>query len=169
MDGMRGRGGRFWAALLVWGSIWPYPALAEDPDPVFGRWLVESGKAVIEIYPCGEMACGKLVWLANPNTTLGIAKTDGQNEDPALRLRPLCGLELVTGLRQKVPGEWSSGEIYSTRDGQTYGLDVTIRGQDQLDVRGYLGLAILGSTQTWRRDTAPERECAPEAVPPVER
>ncbi|MEM9370536.1 MAG: DUF2147 domain-containing protein [Pseudomonadota bacterium] len=133
---------------------------AAEPDPAFGRWVVDSGKAVIELYSCGDQACGRLVWLKNPYDDAGELKRDVLNPDPETRDRPLCGLELVTGLRREANGAWESGSIYSTRDGQTYGLDIKLLSADELSVRGYLGVSLLGKTQTWNRDEDQRPDCS---------
>ena len=48
---------------------------ASEPDPagVLGLWMTEKNTAAIEIYPCEENLCGKIVWLARPY------KRDGKN------------------------------------------------------------------------------------------
>lgn len=120
--------------------------------------MVESGKAVIEILPCGQQACGRIAWLKNPLDKDGAPKTDVMNPDPDKTDRLLCGLPLVEGLRRQEDGMWARGSIYSTRDGATYGIDVTPIDENSLAVRGYVGLALFGSTQTWRRDTE-QRTC----------
>lgn len=134
------------------------PARAEA-DTIFGRWLVESGKAVIELFSCGQEACGRLVWLKNPFDSVGDIKRDSLNPDPLARSRPLCGLTLVSGLVRKTDGEWESGEIYSTRDGKSYSLEVKTIGPTELAVRGYVGLSLFGKTQTWRRDGMLRNSC----------
>ena len=46
-------------ALVV---LAPIPATATATDPV-GFWSAGEGRSQIEIAPCGEMLCGKIVWL----------------------------------------------------------------------------------------------------------
>ena len=150
-------------ALLAAG-----PALA-GTDPVFGRWLVEDGRAVIEIEPCGAEACGRLVWMQNPGEPDGSPKRDAMNPDPSQRSRPLCGMRLVTGLRPEGDGTWKDGRIYSARDGRTYGFEIAPDGPDRLAARGYLGLSILGSSQTWVRAGARHGSCTTLGAPGADR
>ena len=133
-------------ALLLAG-----PAAAAN-DPVFGRWLVEEGRAVIEIEPCGAEACGRLVWMDNPRDENGSPKRDANNPDPAARPRPLCGMRLITGLKPAGDGSWQDGQIYSARDGRTYGFQVAPAGEGRLAARGFVGISLLGKSQTWVRD-----------------
>lgn len=136
-------------AVLILALLLATPAAAAPS--VFGRWLVEDGRAVIEIEPCGEEACGRLVWMQNARETDGAPKRDANNPDPDARMRPLCGMRLVTGLRPAGDGSWKGGEIYSARDGRTYGFEIAPDGTDRLSARGYVGLSVLGRSQSWVR------------------
>lgn len=138
-------------------------------DPAFGRWVVENGKAVIEIAPCGQNACGQLVWLQNPLTANGETKRDLENPDPGKRFRPLCRLQLLTGLRQTGPGMWEDGEIYSTRDGRTFGFQIERVEGETLVARGFLGIALLGKTQRWTRDDGMHQNCVVKDSPGSDR
>ena len=141
-------------ALLLAG-----PAAAAATDPVFGRWLVKDGEAVIEISRCGDEACGRVVWLQAPWDASGSPKRDIQNPDPAQRSRPLCGLRLIEGLSPAGDGSWEDGTIYSARDGRTYGFEITPEGPGRLHVRGYIGISLLGGSQTWTREGGLRGNC----------
>jgi uncharacterized protein (DUF2147 family) len=115
-----------------------------------GDWLTAGASAVVRIAPCtaSERAlCGRITWLWDPSTT-----TDKQNSDPALRSRPLIGMEMLTGLRPAASGEWSGGHIYNPEDGNTYGASFRIRDATTLDVRGCV--LFICRSQVWRRPSA---------------
>jgi uncharacterized protein (DUF2147 family) len=134
-------------------------AVSAAPDPVFGRWLVEGGDAVIEIAPCGDQACGRLVWLKAPWDADGSPKRDVENPEPAARTRALCGLPLIEGLSPAGDGSWEDGTIYSARDGRTYGFEIRPDGPDRLNVRGYVGISLLGGSRTWVREDGLRGSC----------
>lgn len=138
---------------------------AVSATDVFGRWVVENGKAVIELYPCAGEVCGRLVWLQNPFTPSGEPKRDEKNENPALTQRPICGLQLVSGLRPGDDGAWEDGEIYSTRHGKSFGLELRPAESGVLKVRGYVGLSLFGSTQVWERDDGRRGNCVQFSAP----
>ncbi|MEM0988769.1 MAG: DUF2147 domain-containing protein [Pseudomonadota bacterium] len=140
------------ATMLVPISA-PMSAVAstDGGDPAFGYWLTENGKAIVEFAPCGSKTCGRMVWVANPNDDQGKPKLDVANLDEAKRGRPICGLDLVGGLDADGPGAWTDGWIYNPRDGSTYSANIQAISGDKLKVRGYLGLSLLGSSQTWTR------------------
>jgi len=75
------------------------PHLAQSAtDPIFGRWLSENKGAVIEITPCGDRACGRMVWLRNPLDTDGHPKKASNG-------KPLCGFSLAAGFRRDESGK----------------------------------------------------------------
>lgn len=147
------------ARLILWLALALAGPAAAASDPVFGRWLVEGGEAVVEIEPCGAEACGRLVWLKSPWDADGSPKRDANNPEPAQRTRPLCGLPLITGLEPAGDGAWEDGEIYSARDGRTYGVEIAPAGEGRLNVRGYVGISLLGGSQTWTRDGGRRGNC----------
>ncbi|MEM9046133.1 MAG: DUF2147 domain-containing protein [Pseudomonadota bacterium] len=150
--------GRILTAVMSAGLLGALTTTPASSQEIFGRWVVESGKAVIEILPCGQQACGRLAWLKNPLDDTGQPKRDVMNPEPENQSRLLCGLPLVEGLNPQGDGMWAEGSIYSTRDGKTYGLDVAPIDENSLAVRGYVGLTLFGSSQTWRRDQE-QRTC----------
>jgi uncharacterized protein (DUF2147 family) len=47
--------------------------------------------------------------------------------------------------------EWNGGTIYDPENGKTYNCKIAIRDGNKLDVRGYIGISLLGRTETWFR------------------
>ena len=137
------------------------PAWSVDMDPAFGRWVVDDGRAVVEIARCAEKVCGWLVWLREPFGANGEPKRDVNNLDRSKRMRPICRLRLIRDLTRVEPGVWEGGEIYSTRDGKRYGFDIEGVEGDRMTVRGYYGIPFLGRTQVWTRDNSMRRACTP--------
>jgi len=67
--------------------------------------------------------------------------------------KPMLGLELIRGAK-KVEGKdvWEGGTIVNPEGGTIYKLRMTpIEGGQKLEVRGFVGFALLGKTQTWVR------------------
>jgi uncharacterized protein (DUF2147 family) len=60
-------------------------------------------------------------------------------------------MTILRGLRRE--GErYTGGEILDPDDGKVYRCSVTvIEGGKQLDVRGYIGIPLLGRSQIWQR------------------
>lgn len=126
------------------------PALAQEPAEV-GTWLTEKGDAHIQIAPCGEALCGKIVWLKTPLDDDGKEKLDKHNPDESLRHRPIIGLTLITGFVKNSDGMWEQGRIYDAGSGDTYKSTMYLEDADKLKLRGYIGIPLFGRSQTWSR------------------
>lgn len=127
---------------------------ATTPDAK-GFWLTENNKAIIEFSECetvkGTELCGHIVWTANPRDTAGKLKLDVENPDPALRDQPVCGIKLIGGMRPISLTEYKNGWVYNPRSGDTYSANVEVISADRLKMRGFLGISLLGKSQTWTR------------------
>ncbi len=120
-------------------------------DDIIGNWLT-AGKepAKIQIYNSGEKFYGKIVWLKN-STSNGIPKVDNKNPDIGKRTNPIIGLLLLTGFKFDGDDEWKGGTIYDPESGKTYSCYLTLKGNNTLKVRGYIGISLLSRTETWAR------------------
>jgi uncharacterized protein (DUF2147 family) len=133
------------AALLFATS-----AEAQSPTPV-GVWLHANHRVQVEIAPCGDRLCGKIVWFKWPNDLQGLPLLDLKNPDPALRARPLLGLTILYGLRRAGEGTWEDGYVYNPEDGATYRARMSIQADGSLRVRAYVLSPLFGETLIWTR------------------
>ncbi|MFA7444608.1 MAG: DUF2147 domain-containing protein [Flavobacteriaceae bacterium] len=118
---------------------------------VTGKWKTiddETGeaKSIVEIYEKDGKIYGKVVEILNP------AKRNAKCKDckGADKDKPILGLVILKGL-SKDGNEWSGGQILDPNKGKTYKCIVAPNGKDKLDVRGYVGISLIGRTQTWHR------------------
>ena len=142
------------AALLLTTAA----AGAAGPDDILGPWYNQEKDAQIEIVKCGEAYCGKILWLKEPNYpegskdgAPGTPKLDHHNPDPAHRKAPVLGLVIVNGMRYDGEGKWSGGTVYDPKNGKTYKGKMTLVSPTQLDLRGYIGISLIGRTASWTR------------------
>lgn len=83
---------------------------------------------------------------AKPGDTCTACKDDRKDQ-------PIIGLEIMRGLK-KTDGKdvWEGGTIVDPDSGTVYKARVTpIEGGKRLEMRGFIGFALLGRTQTWNR------------------
>lgn len=118
-------------------------------DVILGTWLTASGKAKILIYKEGTKYNGKIVWLKTPTYEDGKPKVDKNNPDKAKQTVPMLGLNLLRGFVFD-DNEWEDGTIYDPENGKTYSCTIKYR-DGMLDLRGYIGISLIGRTQTWYR------------------
>ncbi|MEY3979027.1 MAG: hypothetical protein RLZZ375_456 [Pseudomonadota bacterium] len=66
--------------------------------------------------------------------------------------KPVLGMTIMTGLK-KTGGEYEGGEILDPANGKIYRCKMwTAEGGKKLNVRGFVGVAVLGRTQVWLRE-----------------
>lgn len=63
--------------------------------------------------------------------------------------KPILGMEIIRGL-EKDGEEFTGGTITDPKTGKTYKCTIT-RSGDKLNVRGYMGVSLLGRTQVWQK------------------
>lgn len=115
-----------------------------------GKWKTiddetKQPKSVVEIYKKSDgKYYGKITQLLikpeNPNCVA--CKDDRKG-------KPLTGLEIIRGLK-KEGNEFTGGTITDPKTGKTYKCTITKSG-DQLNVRAYVGVSLMGRTQTWQK------------------
>jgi uncharacterized protein (DUF2147 family) len=131
---------------------------AANADDILGVWFNGEKDAKIEIVKCAEKYCGKIIWLKEPNYpegskdgTPGTQKLDHNNPDQALRKAPIIGLSIVHEFSYAGENLWKDGKVYDPKNGKTYKGKMTLVSPAQLDLRGYIGISLLGRTTTWTR------------------
>ncbi|MCO4319008.1 DUF2147 domain-containing protein [Phyllobacterium sp. 21LDTY02-6] len=127
-------------------------AQASSPDQIVGVWESEDGNIKLEMFDAGgsyaaRVLYGKLLMEADDKTF----KKDTLNPDPNLRSRSLERAVLVTNLKwDAADGRWEDGSFYSGATGQTHSARATLV-SGKLELRAYMGTAILGRTMVLRR------------------
>jgi uncharacterized protein (DUF2147 family) len=66
--------------------------------------------------------------------------------------KPVLGMTIMTGLK-KAGSEYDGGEILDPANGKVYRCKMwTAEGGKKLNVRGFIGVSLLGRTQVWVRE-----------------
>jgi uncharacterized protein (DUF2147 family) len=138
------------ASFLFGALLAAVPAGAQGPTPT-GVWLHANQRVQVEIVPCGDKLCGKMIWFRWPNDAAGLPLVDLKNVNPALRMRPLLGLTILHGLYRTGERTWEGGKIYNPDDGVDYDSVMTIHPDGTLRVRAYVLVPLLGKTLIWTR------------------
>ena len=136
--------------LILTLAMLVMPLAAAFAQDVIGKWKLEDGSAIVEIYKQGDVYNGKIIWLQNPTEADGSPAVDSENPDKSLRSRRIIGLNMLSGL-EKNGGEYTGGSIYDPGNGKTYNCSMKVEG-DVLHVRGSLDKkGLLGRTMDWFR------------------
>lgn len=129
------------------------PACSDEPTPV-GRWTTiddKTGKpssivVVREVDGRLEGTVERVIPAPGEDPDPKCTKCDGERKD-----RPIVGMTILWGLTRDGK-RWGGGHILDPDEGSTYRCRVEpVDGGQRLEVRGYVGISLLGRTQTWIR------------------
>lgn len=118
-------------------------------DITKGLWFNEEKEAKIQFFEKEGKLFGKITWLKEPKDN-GKDKTDKNNPNPDLRNKPIIGLVILKDF-DKDGKNWKNGEIYDPKSGKTYSSTIKWSGENQLNIRGFIGVALVGKTTKFTR------------------
>jgi uncharacterized protein (DUF2147 family) len=124
-------------ACLVVGTV---SAGTVAPAPT-GFWYTPDHGGVVQIRGCGDNLCGVIV---------GVTASPAGAMPRDVSGRPQCHLTLLRDLRLQDDGRWH-GTVRNPEDGQVYQAEVWLPADGNMRLRGYIGVPMLGSTQSWQR------------------
>ncbi|WP_342331473.1 DUF2147 domain-containing protein [Pedobacter sp. FW305-3-2-15-E-R2A2] len=140
---------RYISLLLLFTAI-SFSGFSQTSDAILGKWINSSGEAHIDISKKGDKFFGKIVWLKAPKDEKGQPKLDVKNPEANLKTRPILGLEMLKDFVYD-DGKWVDGKIYDPKTGKTYSCNMNIKANGDLNVRGYIGISLIGRSDTWKR------------------
>ncbi|HYD80657.1 MAG TPA: DUF2147 domain-containing protein [Paucimonas sp.] len=133
------------AAPLAWANPASPVGLWKNIDDQTGK-----PKALIRITEANGELRGKIEKLfraPNEEQNPKCDKCEGEQKD-----QPIVGMTILSGM--KADGdEFNGGKILDPNNGKVYKSKMKlVEGGKKLDVRGYIGMPMLGRTQTWVRE-----------------
>lgn len=117
---------------------------AVSKDAILGEWLAESKDGKILIFKQGEKYFGKISWGKDGD------KKDVNNPDEKLKSQSIIGSVILKGF-EYTGKAWENGSIYDPNNGKTYSCTLKMKKANELELRGFIGLSILGRTTVWTR------------------
>jgi uncharacterized protein (DUF2147 family) len=136
------------AALVLANAAWAQSSpigLWKTIDDATGK-----PKALVRISDAGGQLSGKIEKLFRPADQDQNPKCDKCSD--ARKDQPILGMTILQGLKQD-GDEWNGGEILDPNNGKVYKSKLAVaEGGKKLNVRGYIGMPMLGRTQTWVRE-----------------
>jgi uncharacterized protein (DUF2147 family) len=119
-------------------------ALAVQASEAFGVWRHPENGSLVRMYKCSGGLCAKVIKVRDPS------RKDVHNPDPALRSRAIEGIVIMRGARKTGQSTWK-GQLYNTRDGETYSGVITVKSQNKLELEGCVLGGLLCKGVTWTR------------------
>ena len=121
-------------------------ALAQNKaEEIIGEWLTAAKDGKVQIYKTGNKFSGKISWGNRPNGK------DTKNPDLKLRDQNLIGLIILKDFIFNGKDKWEDGTIYDPNNGKTYSCVIRLKDTNTMEVRGYIGISLLGRTEVWTR------------------
>jgi uncharacterized protein (DUF2147 family) len=127
-------------------------AAAEPAASPAGRWRTiddetHRPKSIVRLWERDGVLYGNIV---------EVFPEPGKPADPicdkcegALKDKPVKGMMFMWGLKRDGK-DWSGGRILDPANGKIYRCTVrVVSGGARLKVRGYIGVSLIGRTQTW--------------------
>ena len=142
------------SAIAATAFFLPPAALAQERDAL-GLWRTFNdstgqAEALVRITDSGGELRGEVVKVFSPPAP----SPDPLCEECSgeLHNKPITGMTILRGLRWD--GEqYAGGEILDPDSGTVYRCRLrVVEGGNKLEVRGFIGVALFGRTQTWLRE-----------------
>lgn len=113
---------------------------------VEGYWITADRTSVVRVASCGTEICGTIgrILARGPR----VPSTDVNNPQPALRSRPLVGLQVLSGFAYN-GSSWINGHAYDPKTGRSYKARLTPNSDGTLTVTGCV--LFICRSQQWTR------------------
>ncbi len=143
-------------SLVLGAALGLASALALAQSTPAGVWktiddATKKEKSLVRITDNAGVFIGKIEKLLDPTAKQDAVcdKCTDERKD-----KPILGMTIITGVKQSASAAdiWDGGHILDPNDGKVYKVRLSpADGGKKLDVRGYIGMPMLGRTQTWLR------------------
>ena len=127
-------------------------AYSQATDPAIGVWKTIDDKtnqpsSLIKIEEVNGLLEGIIIKTVpapgvTPLVYCNLCK--GDNKD-----KPIIGMKIMGDLKKDAVGVWSGGKILDPKEGEYYKVKLATEDGKKMDVRGYIGVPLLGRTQVW--------------------
>lgn len=144
----------------------PKPRKVHPGDRILGEWWTEDREGRIRFKRVKDGTYRGITTCCKKDPpTEDEPGIDINNPNPKLRNRSTIGIILIWDLKYDGDGEYVDGHVYNPRDGDSYHFIAEIIDDETLEIRGYLGIPLLGQTQIWKRAHLPRKRKAASEKP----
>jgi|UniRef100_UPI00404757EE uncharacterized protein (DUF2147 family) len=118
---------------------------------ILGKWAsvhenTRNIESVIEIYEEGDIIFGKIIAISDPSRKNALCNLCEGN----LKDQPILGMVIVRDLKQD-KDEWSGGRVLDPKNGKEYKCTISLKDENTMKLRGYIGFSVFGRTAYWYR------------------
>ena len=115
------------------------PSAAGAQSPIEGVWANPKGTVRVQIAPCGQALCGKVI------SATAKAKRDAANGGT----RNLVGTTILSNLTPAGANKWK-GRVFMPKANRHATGNFSLNGRNRMNVEGCV-LSVLCKSQTWTR------------------
>jgi uncharacterized protein (DUF2147 family) len=126
-------------ALIIFSLFSFKNSPIDESEKIVGVWLTENNSSKIQIYKNDNQYFGKIVWMAS------------KSKDEDLKVKPTLGYQIFKKFTYEGKNLWSGGQVSDPRSGMTVSGKMTLKDEQTLSVRGYLGAPMFGKTVILKR------------------
>ena len=127
--------------FLLFCSVYVFSQTTKTDD-IIGTYMTDKNEGMVEITKRDAKYYGKLMW------TKTAGKLDENNPDAKQKTEKLAGKEILKNFTFD-DGTWENGTIYDPKNGKTNSCKITKDEKGNLNVRGFLGVSLIGRTTLW--------------------
>ena len=140
-------------ACLLAGAAFGAAAQATSPA---GLWRTiddssKKDKSLVRIVEANGVYTGKVEKIVDPDSPKDAVCKDCSDER---KDKPILGMTIIRNMKQSGDDKtvFEGGDILDPNNGKVYKSKMKlIDGGSKLEVRGFIGISLLGRTQTWVR------------------
>lgn len=114
-------------------------------ERIVSNYMVPSKDGAIQIYEKDGKYYGKITLNKDPN------KLDENNPDKTKQTRKILGLDILNDFKFDGDDTWGNGTIYDSKNGKTYSCKITRNENGDINIRGFVGLSLLGRTEIFTK------------------
>ena len=148
----------FYVVSTAMALLFTQTVLAADLNSPVGLWktiddVTGKPKAIVEIKETSAHALEGTVLKIFPRPGYDQNEVCSECRGPNHN-KKIVGMMILEDLRadKDNPGRWNGGKILDPKNGKTYKCTIQLASKNQqLNVRGYIGLPLFGRSQIWNR------------------
>ena len=108
--------------------------VSDEAEKIVGIWFTDDKTSKIQIYKNESQYFGKIIWMAP------------KESKEELKIKPKIGYQIFRKFTFEGKNVWSGGQVSDPRSGMTVSGKMTLKDENTLNVRGFLGAPMFGKT-----------------------
>lgn len=106
----------------------------DEAEKIVGIWFTDDKTSKIQIYKNDSQYFGKIIWMAS------------KESKEEFKVKPKVGYQIFRKFTFERKNVWSGGQVSDPRSGMTVSGKMTLKDNNTLNVRGYVGAPMFGKT-----------------------